>query len=71
LSPGGDDWTDGPGSGLSNTYDGRIKNNNKMLGTTTNNLGTVNGWESLYEAFCDEPPQPDLEVIEGPTLGTG
>jgi hypothetical protein len=64
-------WTEGPGAGLSNTYNGRIKNNKTMLGTTTNNLGTVNGWEALYTAFCDEPPQPDLEVIPAPVLGTG
>jgi hypothetical protein len=64
-------WTDGPGAGMSNTYTGRIGDDKRILGTTTNNLGAQNSWQAQYTAFCDEPPIKDLDVTPGEVLGSG
>ncbi|RDH78708.1 hypothetical protein DVS77_08710 [Mycolicibacterium moriokaense] len=64
-------WTKGPGAGLSNTYTGRIGDDKRLLGTTTNSLGSTNGWQAQYSAFCDDPPVKDLDVTPGAPLGSG
>jgi hypothetical protein len=63
-------WTQGPGAGTSNTYDGNIGADKRVLGSTTNNVGATTGWILQYSAFCDDPPIKDLEVTPGEPLGT-
>ncbi len=64
-------WTQGPGAGMSNTYDGNIGADKRVLGSTTDNLGATTGWILQYTAFCDDPPVKDLEVTPGEPLGGG
>ena len=63
------DWNAGPGAGFSNSWPGRIGDDSSFVGTTTNNIGTVNNWQAWAPVFCTEPPHPVLEPIPGPPVG--
>jgi hypothetical protein len=66
-------WTKGPGAGHTNHYIGQVNDDHSASGTTTNELGTTNGWTTKFKdrISCKQAPAeqaPAAQPKQAPTV---